>query len=389
MKKVLTFLMFGLAVAGIACNVQFYSSVSDGIGSFFYGTIGFLFDVSKLTLIVLAVYFYYQNAINQALASLAGWIVLSGISLIAAYGFFGVLNAEFEQKQLAQSNVYALSKQNVESANARVNELSQYADHDYVRLAEIEKKKLEKQRNSILHGPVQNSLGTNVGTLDKMTSGCTQENWYSRKYCGQLTEIDNKISELDERINGYGLYVSATKHRDAAMANLTELNPASVEQAHHPVFIMLATIMATTAHNVKAWFLLLTSFVLEALASLLFYLRASLSQSENEKKTDSSWRNDSNAHNVLSNATKSTQNVLNETQKPIETQATDNTQNVLMGVFDRIRADIRNGFLDNPSFKNLQKGYKLTQKQAGSIRDMLLNDKVVVKDSTGKLIPVR
>ena len=69
-----------------------------------------------------------------------------------------------------------------------------------------------------------------------MTSGCTQENWYSRRYCGQLTEIDNKISELDERINGYGLYVSAVKHRDAAMANLSGLNPASVEQAHHPVF---------------------------------------------------------------------------------------------------------------------------------------------------------
>ena len=91
----------------------------------------------------------------------------------------------------------------------------------------------------------------------------------------------------------------------------------------------------------------------------------------------------------MSNATKSTQNVLNETQEPTETETTDNTQNVLMGVFDRIKADIRNGFLDNPSFKNLQKGYKLTQKQAGSIRDMLLNAKVVVKDSTGKLVPIR
>ena len=141
MKKTLTFLMFGLAIAGIACNVQFYSSVSDGIGSFFYGTIGFLFDVSKLTLVILMVYFYYQNQINHALASFAGWIVLSVISLVAAYGFFGVLNQEYEQKQLAQSNIYALNQKNVETANSKVDNLSQYANPDVVRDAQAEKAK--------------------------------------------------------------------------------------------------------------------------------------------------------------------------------------------------------------------------------------------------------
>jgi hypothetical protein len=385
MKRVLTFLMFGLAVAGIACNVQFYSSVSDGIGSFFYGTIGLLFDVSKLTLIVLAVYFYYRNSINHALASMAGWVVLSGISLVAAYGFFGVLNAEYEQKQLAQSNVYAMSKQSVETANAKVESLSQYADADYVRLAEIEKKKLETQRNKILHGPIQNSLGTTVGSLDKMTSGCTANNWYSRKYCGQLTEIDNKISELDERINGYGLYISAVKHRDSAMANLTGLNPASVEQAHHPVFIMLATVMATTAHDVKAWFLLLTSFVLEALASLLFYLRASLSHSEGtvsvqngtisakfyqEKKTDT-LKTQSPPSDALS-------------AKP----GTISVKNDVLSVFERVKGEILKGNLDTPSYKKLR-GFGLKDSQIKQVREMLVDSKVCVKDVTGKLVAVR
>ena len=375
MKKTLTFLMLGLAIMGIACNIQFYSSVSDGIGSFFYGSIGFLFDVSKLTLVVLMVFFYYRNETNHALASFAGWLVLSVLSLVAAYGFFGVLNQQYEQKQLAQSNIYAINQQNVETANTKVDALSQFANPDVVRDSQNEKAKLTSQRSEILSDPVKNSHGTGVGSLDGMTGGCTQNNWYSRKYCGKLSGIDNRINELDAKINGFDLYVSAVEHRDNAMLQLSGLSPQSIETSHHPVFLNLATVFDTTAPNVKSWFLLITAFVLEALASLLFYLRASLSQ-----------------NNDVQSVNFGTQSAVKEPLSRVSIDGVQNTANENNGVqntvFEKVKSDLLNGVLNNPSFKSLRK-YGLKDGQINEVREMLIKKKVCIKTDNGKLATVR
>ncbi|EDN66767.1 hypothetical protein BGP_3810 [Beggiatoa sp. PS] len=90
-------------------------------------------------------------------------------------------------------------------------------------------------------------------------------------------------------------------------------------------------------------------------------------------------RQPDNTHNVCTDV----QKPLQEPPKPI-----DNTHNVLSGIFEKVKEDIQSKKLDNPSFKNLQSGYEVTQKQAKTIRDMLLDAKLAVKDKTGQLVPV-
>ena len=102
-------------------------------------------------------------------------------------------------------------------------------------------------------------------------------------------------------------------------------------------------------------------------------------------------------HNVLSkseNGSKNgsepidyTHNVLNESDDE-NPPTKPEPENPLMPIFKKIEADIKDGNMTNPSFKNLQKMYQVTQTQAGNIRDMLLKARIVVKDKTGMLIPI-
>lgn len=358
-RLVVISLAIGLGGLGILCNVMFYLSVTDGISSAFYGFIGFLFDCSKFTLIILVPIFIVNGKLQEAIILGTSWFALTFISLISAYGFLSNTYQDGENIKLTKSLEYSLAKADVETASKRLQELYMFADSKNLSDLQLEKKSLIAKKEKILSGTVQNSLGANVGTLSQLSKGCSIDNWYSRTYCTQITDIDKKIAHIDEKAGGYALYASALEAKKQALHTLSAITPAQ-DTSLSPVFTMLGVLFNLKSPvKVKAWFLAITSVLLELLSSLFFYI----------------------AQRLLIF-------VPTSTQAKFVCDTTHNVPKNLSTVYKNVKEAIKSGTFTNPSFKNLKTKFGLNQMEGKLVREKLIKERVVVLDSTRKLIPI-
>ena len=387
MKGSLIFLSLILGGMGLFCNAYFYGSfggVNDFSGS--YAIIGLAFDLAKFALVPVGVYFFMRAQTLEASLAGGAWLVLTIISLVAAFGFLSLKNSEYEATALTQSTAFESAKSQVESANVKVEALSKFANSNANDNALQTKAELEAQLNSLWSAPARNSLGHKIGmSVQAKLGSCPGRSWYHKTYCPKITAIEQQIAQQKSKTGGYEQYLAALAFRDNALKQLTNLN-VDVTGSYHPVFENVAVLLGIHPNNAKVVFIATSAFVLELLASLLIFLRSRLSFFPKKRIFEG------DAQSVNDDA----QSVPKMSSSPVNSSHAQSVKNdaqsvdeVLQRLFDKVKNDLNGGGLDNPSFKRLRSAYKATTEQSKTIREMLVNQKVCVKDSTGKLIPIR
>jgi hypothetical protein len=202
------------------------------------------------------------------------WLVLSLLSLAAAYGFFFQVNETYEAMRLKDSAIYAQHIKAVDNAQAKLDNLAQYAHVDTAAItAQIASS--QGANEAFFNTIAKNSRGQSTGrTVGQITAQCTKDNWYTRQYCGKRVDNQAKIQQLQARLDGYQQYQSALAHHKTAQNAFNELAIVGAANQAHPLFVNMGRLSNNKASDVKGFFILLTSLVVELLGSGLMFVRS-------------------------------------------------------------------------------------------------------------------
>jgi hypothetical protein len=111
-----------------------------------------------------------------------------------------------------------------------------------------------------------------------MTADCTKTNWYFNRYCGNVTDNNASIQQLQARLDGHQRYQSALEHYENAEQAFNELTATGFGEQAHPLFINIGLLTNSNPSTVKGFYILFTSLILELLASVLMFARYKLAQ---------------------------------------------------------------------------------------------------------------
>jgi hypothetical protein len=365
--RIISLVAYGCFCIGILCNMIFYSGFGNGFSAVVYAFIGILFDLSKVVCIVSFVYFVrdFEQHITETTICAIMWLVLSLLSLAAAYGFFSELNEAYEAMRLKDSAIYAQHKQAVDNAQTKLDNLAQYADVDTAAItAQIASSQGANERffNTI----AKNSLGQSTGrTVGQLTAQCTKDNWYTRQYCGKRFDNQAQIQQLQARLDGYQRYQSALAHHQTAQKAFNELAIVGAANQLHPLFVNVGRLTNNNASDVKGFFILLTSLVIELLVSVLMFVRSKL------------------VLELLLKASVNTIPFMPPTSiqtRSIPTKLTEN--NTSQPLLEQVTKDIATGELTSLSFRTLRRKYQIGQSTAQFIRQAMLREGLAQMDET-------
>ncbi|EDN66164.1 secreted protein [Beggiatoa sp. PS] len=294
---------------------------------------------------------------NASLAA-GAWIILTAISLVAAYGFFSLQNQRFESKQLKQSALYLQAVSNVEKADAQVSDFSRYASVDVDALKQS-------------HSDLQNVLSQAKSKLN-----ACPKNWFTkciRPAEANIKSINDRLSPIVLKIEGHDQYQSAVLHQSNMQTAFENMDSGkAITASVHPVFSNMDNLAeGTSANDLKAFFLLITSIVLELLGSIVYYLKTQLTLND-----------DTVPHTV---------NIRSSTPlpKPVAIASTVSNNTV---PYIKLEADIVSGKVTNLSFNSLRvwlKEHNVTgavDNVIKSLRSYCVTEGLAVQDATGKLL---
>jgi hypothetical protein len=362
--RLISLVAYGVFGIGVLCNLIFYSNFGSGFSSLVYAIIGVLFDLAKVVCIVLVVYFArdFERYLTETSIFAMMWLVLSLLSLAAAYGFFSQLNEKYEAMRLKDSAIYAQHKLAVDNAQAKLDSLAQYANVDTAALtAQIASSQGANERffNTI----AKNSLGQSTGrTVGQITAQCTKDNWYARHYCGKRLDNQAQIQQLQARLDGYQRYQSALAHHQTAQKAFNELAIVGAANQAHPLFVNIGRLTNNNASDVKGFFILLTSLVIELLGNVLMFARSKL------------------LFGPLLKPSVSTAAFMSPTEaRTIPTKLRDNMAHPLV---EQVANDIATGELTSLSFRTLQRKYQIGSSTAQFIRQAMLREGLAQMDET-------
>jgi hypothetical protein len=357
---------YGIFCIGILCNLVFYSDFGNGFSSLVYAIIGLLFDLSKVASIVLFVYFVRVFERNLTATTICAMVrfVLSLLSLAAAYGFFSQLNETYEAMRLKDSAIYAQHKQAVDNAQAKLDSLAQYAHVDTAAItAQIAS--YQGANDSFFNSVAKNSLGQSTGrTVGQLTAQCTKDNWYTRHYCGKRLDNHAQIQQLQAQLQGYQQYQSALAHHKKAQNAFHELAIVGAANQAHPLFVNVGRLTNNSASDVKGFFILLTSLVVELLGSVLMFMLSKVVLGPLSTLTPPI------------NTTAFVPPTSIQTRS-IPTRFTDNTTQALL---EQVTNDIATGELTSLSFRTLQRKYQIGQSAAQFIRQAMIREGLAQMD---------
>jgi hypothetical protein len=367
--RAISLVAYGCFGIGIICNMTFYSEFGNGFSGLIYASIGLLFDLAKVMCIVIFVYFVQDFERNLFETTICGimWFVLSVLSLAAAYGFLSQLNEKYEAMRLKESTIYAQHQLAVESAQAKLDELAQYANINTTALtAQIASYQSANERffNTI----AKNSLGQSTGrTVGEITAQCTKDNWYTRQYCGKRVNNNAQIQQLQARLHGYQQYQSALAHHRTAQKAFNELAIVGTANQAHPLFVNIGQLSNSKASGVKGFFILLTSLVIELLGSVLMFMR---SKALFEPLP---------TLNTPINRTPAMPPTEIETHPIPPKMTTDNRTHLLL---EQVTNDVVTGELTSLSFRTLQRQYRIGSSTAQLIRQALIREGLAQMDDS-------
>ncbi len=359
--RYLSFIATGLVIMGILCNVIFYSEFGQGFSSLVYASIGLLLDLAKITIIGLFVMFIadFEKNIIEVVICAAVWFVLSLLSFGAAYGFLSQVNERYEATRLKESNIYVQHENAVKVAQERLDSLAQYAS--------VNSQSLEAQRST---------LQASLTHWETKKARCPH-NYYTK--CinpaqAQINSIQAKLLPLGAQLDGHAAYQSAVQHKQTAVEAFSKLDGSNAIQ-YHPLFVNVGGLTNSEPRSIKSIFILLTSFVVELLASVLFFLKArlvSLAYVYTQPCTQPYTVNT----DVGLQPVQPQQMQQTAVQNPAVVPAL-NPQNHT-AVYQQIVADIRAKTLTSGSFRTLKAKYKLNQNEIAEIRNQLVADGLAV-----------
>jgi len=354
----LLFLTIALLVVSIACNLAFYTSFAvTWFAWLIYLSVGALFDAVKITVIKLGVKFKNVTQYTNVVLAAGAWIILTAISLVAAYGFFSLQNQRFESKQLKQSALYQQAVSNAEKADAQVSDFSRYASIDVDSL---------KQQHSVL----QSELSQAQAKLN-----ACPKNWFTkciRPAEANIKSINDRLSPILSKIEGHDQYQSAVLHQSNMQKAFENMDSGkAITAAIHPVFSNMDSLAeGTTAADLKSFFLLITSIVLELLGSIVYYLKTQLALNDDTVPYTVEVRSPTPLQNPVA----------------IASTVSDTVP------YRELEADILSDKITNLSFGSLRvwlKGLNVTKNVDSiikSLRDFCIGEGLAVQDSTGKLL---
>jgi hypothetical protein len=358
---------YGIFSIGIVCNMTFYSGFGNGLSSLIYAMIGLLFDLAKVLSIVAFVYFVrdFESHITDTTICAIMWLVLSVLSLAAAYGFFSEINERYEAMRLKDSAIYAQHQLAVDNAQTKLDNLAQYANVDTAAIS-AEIASYQGANDALFNTVAKNSLGQSTGrTVSEITAQCTKNNWYTRHYCGKRVDNRAKIQQLQARLDGYQQYQSALAHHQTAQKAFNDLALVGAANQAHSLFVNVGQLINSKASSVKVFFILLTSLVMELLGSGLMYVRSKAIFGPLPTK----------------NSPVNTRTPV-MTQTPIETRTfpTKLTDNRVHPLLEQVTNDIATGELRSLSFRILQRKYQIGQSTAQLIRQAMLREGLAQMD---------
>ncbi len=257
-------MMIGVALCALSImlNFQLYSSLtgSSNLEKFSYQYIGVAFDFAKIVCLLLAVYFWFRAA--NASGALIGtfcfffYVILSGISLSAGWGFGLNATMHGEEERLAGSYTMQAFKGQIESGKHQADQFSAYANVDSAAL------KLQHEQ-----------LTSEMDTLTKKLRKCPR-NWFTK--CinpanAEIKKVREKLVRISTQLHGQSSYQSGISQQNVAAMNIGNLDGSKLgTQVFHPLFIAMGDLFLVTPRQAKQTLLLISFVVLELLGSLFF-----------------------------------------------------------------------------------------------------------------------
>jgi len=383
---ILGLLLFAISVM---CNYLLYSSFSDdAIYKSTYSTMSILFDFSKITLafVIGLLFFAYNAPIFGFIASIF-WLILTTISIISAFGFFAVVNANMESKALVASTTFKNAELSVLNSQSKLDSLSQYADPSAASAASTKITALENELETYLTQRAVNSRGVDSGTIGSRTANCAgRDSWYSRKYCSEAQRIRREIKQQQAIVSNHNAYKGALVAKESRVTALSSMDIGSVGSSHiHPLFVGLGKLFSYDANYIKYIFLICSSILCELLGSfnLVLFSRIGFSTESVPSYTQGEQQ-------PLKSQLKPVKTSLHS--KPINSTLSENLTN-LEGILGELITDIQSKNISNLSFASIKqwgtgRSLNLKQPDIKQLREGLIQSGVVVKDATRKLIAV-
>jgi hypothetical protein len=400
----ISFISSGLIFVGLLTNIAFYSIFGEGVIAIFYGFVGFLLDVSKITVVLLFSVFAFNLHSNykEVIVCVVLWVLLSSFSYLAGYGVMLNSMESYEGKRLKGSMVY---KQHVQQVEELGNQIVKYARYSAIDMLGIRSK--------------MDTLEATLGSLSVKLNACP-DRWF--KNCinplkAQIEPVKAQLKLLDSEVQGAKILIGLKQEKKLAESALANLGPQSVQE-HHPLFVMIAKMRDTTPYLVKGHLTLILSLVLELLGTTLLYLKNRLLQQKyirvlqddgdvveyatvnfkQEEKQYSHQNTQLGNESIQPRIQKDTQLDINESTDVDKEDTQLRNKHTQIAVrkdtqhsrkmdlwYTQILQDIDTGKLTSLSFRTLQSEYNLNQRQAVIIRMRLVDDGFAVMSRKNEL----
>jgi len=266
------FLLVGVTFLAIAmfANVNLYMSLaSTPVDKATWAIMGFAFDVAKVMLLIISgvLWSYYRKPF-VALFSFLFWIILTGVSLATLFGYTSKVTQESERQAAIESMGYKSAQSSLEDSENRLAAMAGIAAIDAGALqAKYDTLNQRKQAaEAELSGCPRNYLTKCVNPARAKLDGIQRE----------LTPIANQLSQVQEYKGLQATKESAIESSRAALAG------GASEDVFHPMFPGLAIVFNdltgknVTGTKIKSWFLVISAFLCELLASFLLLIVATI-----------------------------------------------------------------------------------------------------------------
>ena len=263
----------GLFLVGISlyCSFLLYTSFSPNLSDkAAWGGMGLGLDMFKNIALLAAFALWTMGFFAARVISVvvfAAYALLSVLSFVAFFGFMSTVQHKLEKDVLLDSNKYNSAVAAVESAEAKLSQLSRYADADRVAQAEAELANLQPRIAQIQQDMARYAEPDCTPKRDRRGAPYTT---LAAEWCAKLRAAQAEAQPWQAHINGYSQYQAALAHRQRMLDELANLDSGSVETGAviHPMFVDLGKLVAAAPDEMKVMFMFVSSAAAEILGTL-------------------------------------------------------------------------------------------------------------------------
>jgi len=259
LRVMVSALGIALCLLSVFLNFQLYTSLvgSSNIEKFSYQYIGVALDFSKIVCLLLAVFLWFRAG-RMVFGTLCFifYVILSGISLSAGWGFSLKATQNGENERLKNSFAYTTAQSQIKAIDTRASEYSGFAAIDVQSI---------KSRVA--------SLESEIATLQSDLAKCPR-NYFTACINPKKQAISEKqalLAPLNKQLNGYNAYQGALQQKSDILATLSSADSKAFQnEIVHPLFVATGNLFNVDPEQAKQVLLLVSFVTIELLGSLFF-----------------------------------------------------------------------------------------------------------------------